>query len=1041
MTQRALVVGLVIVALWPFTPTAFAEPTGKPKSPQVVYVKARVDSEASGYEGVNALDGNPNTMWHTEFRKDNPKHPHEILIDLGKSYEISGFAYLPRPDCQNGTIKDYEFYVSENDKKFGRPVAKGTFRRSLSVTTVRLRAKKTGRYAKLVALSEIAGKPWTSIARLQVLSDGVEFRTEGSRGAVVRGSLPARPALKRQGSDDGTLAGVLEFARQTLAYVQKTAPRPHFSEELKTLERKAEQTADDAQRQALYAEIKDLRREIILSHPALDFQRLLINKRPPPAFSHQSDQYLGRYSGLGDGLVILDDWKTDPKPTVVLSGQLPSGSMLHPDLSFDARKILFSYCDHSEPKADLRRFFIYEVNLDGSGLRQITGTANDPLEGFEGRETVMIEDWDPCYLPDGGIAFVSTRNQGGVRCHHGGRYCPTYTLYRCEYDGSNIRPMVYGEANEWDPSVLYDGRIIWTRWDYINRHDTIYQSLWTIHSDGTGTAHFYGNYTRNPCSIAEARSIPGSHKVVATATAHHSYTAGSTIVIDPLVGQDGDAPLERITPEIPFPETEGWGQNATATPWPLNEELFLVAYSQESHAHQGGRNSPNAYGIYLVDTLGGRELIYRDPGQSCFAPIPIVPRPMPPTLPSTLASKGTEEKTGVFYVQDVYQSTQQYPQGSIKSLRVLRMYPQTTIRVPDRSATLFETPKQVLGTVPVEDDGSVAFRAPVAQPLMFQLLDENGMAVMGMRSFVYLHPGETASCIGCHERRDLSPPRVPLRSDMRIREIVPSAGPQYDGGLSFARTVQPVLDRHCIECHGLKKTGGGINLLGTMDAGPLKLGNVRASAAYHSLTRKPGLVSIAYRNKETAFSVPKDYYSHAGRLARLLLDGDEHHKPLGGPNGVDRDGFQRIVDWLDVNAEFYGDYSWNKQEWVGSDSDGEAALRTHVAATFGPELAKEPYAALVNVCIPAESRILKAPLAVAAGGWGQIDGGWANTKAPGYQKMLELVEPSIGKPEFHDICGTCNRTPCECRGCWVRQARADHQQNAALRTTSVGSGQ
>ena len=232
------------------------------------------------------------------------------------------------------------------------------------------------------------------------------------------------------------------------------------------------------------------------------------------------------------------------------------------------------------------------MNVDGSGLRQITGTADDPLDGFDGRETVLIEDWDPCYLPDGGIAFISTRNQGGVRCHHGGRYCPTYTLYRCEYDGSDIRPMVYGEANEWDPSVLHDGRIIWTRWDYINRHDTIYQSLWTIRPDGTGTAHFYGNYTRNPCSIAEARAIPGSHKVVATATAHHSYTAGSIIVIDPLVGQDGDAPLERITPEIPFPETEGWGQQAAATPWPLNEDLFLVAYSHERHARQGGETRP-----------------------------------------------------------------------------------------------------------------------------------------------------------------------------------------------------------------------------------------------------------------------------------------------------------------------------------------------------------------------------------------------------------------------------------------------------------------
>lgn len=145
---------------------------------------------------------------------------------------------------------------------------------------------------------------------------------------------------------------------------------------------------------------------------------------------------------------------------------------------------------------------------------------------------MLIEDWDPSYLPDGGIAFISTCNQAGMRSHFGGQYCPSYTLYRMAGDGSQIRPLVFGEVNEWEPSVLWDGRIIWTRWDFINRHDTLFQGLWTIRPDGGETAHFYGNYTRNPCGVAEARSIPGSPKIVATAFANHSYTAGSIVVID-----------------------------------------------------------------------------------------------------------------------------------------------------------------------------------------------------------------------------------------------------------------------------------------------------------------------------------------------------------------------------------------------------------------------------------------------------------------------------------------------------------------------------
>jgi len=1028
------------VALLQSLPAAFGQNEQKPTDQtgqkpagqgNVVTVKVTADSEAAGYEAVNALDGNPQSMWHTQFRGSQPKHPHQIVVDLGSSYEITAFGYLARPGGGNGTIKDYEFYVSDDPEDFGEPAAKGTIQRILTEQTVKLRSAKKGRYVRLLALSEVNGKPYTSIAELRILADGVRFKTEGTSKAkrkahYVAGEVP--------GPDDGTVQGALQLARQTLAFVEKSAARPELKAELAALESKIRQVADrpEVDQEALYAEVRQLRRRIILSHPLLDFDKLLINKRPPPGFSHQSDQYLGRHSGPGPGLVVLDSWKEDPAETVLFEGKLPPGSVLHPDLSFDATRVLFSYCDHTEEDPTLRGFFIYEVGIDGSGLRQLTGTPDDPLEGAGGRQTVLIEDFDPCYLPDGGFAFISTRNQGGVRCHHGGRYCPTYTLYRAEGDGSGIRPVSFGEANEWDPSVLPDGRIIWTRWDYINRHDTVFQSLWTIRPDGTGTAHFYGNYSRNPCSIAEARAIPGSHKVVATTTAHHSFTAGSVIVVDPHAGQDGQEPITRITPEVVFPETEGWPASSYATPYPLSEDLFLVAYSPEHHAKQGSKQIRNAYAIYLIDTLGGRELIYRDPETSCFAPTPVVPRPKPPVLPSLVASK-QHAKTGTFYVQDVYRSTETIPRGSVKSLRVVKVFPQPAQRVPDRSFVLFETPKRIVGTVPVDDDGSAAFRAPAGEPLMFQLLDENGMAVMSMRTFVYLQPGEAVTCVGCHEPRNSSPRPIRIPEGVVFHEPRPSAGPQYEGGLSFARTVQPVLDRYCIRCHGLEKTEGQINLLGTMDPEPIKLGRVRASAAYNALTLREGLVSVAHRNKETPYSKPKDYFAHAGRLAKLLLEGDQNHRPL------DRESFQRVVDWLDLNAEFYGDYSWNKAEWQTPSPEGEQALRRHVRNTFGPPLAEEPFAALVNVALPSESRILKAPLAVEAGGWGQITGsGWADTRDPGYQEMLRLVKASITPMTTHDVCGTCNRQPCECASCWVRDARARRkQQQQALAGTGA----
>jgi len=465
-----------------------------------------------------------------------------------------------------------------------------------------------------------------------------DFPPKAVRSAVraieIERTWRGRDGLLGPRADYGAgVAKAMDLAKATLRFVSRLRPVLEETQDLDALRRRAA-TVDEADCQALYMDIRRLRRRILLSHPLLGFQRLLINKRPPPAYAHQSDQYLGRYSGAGDGLVVLDNWRDEPTEDVLLAGRVPTGSVLHPDLSFDARRVVFSFCDHTVKRREHRRFFLYEIEIDPPAaarrLRQLTGTDADPLQGAEGRQSVLIEDFDPCYLPDGGLAFVSTRNQGGVRCHHGGRYCPTYTLYRADGDGGNIRPLAFGEANEGDPSVLHDGRIVWTRWDYINRHDTLFQSLWTTRPDGTGVAHLYGNYSRSPNSIAEARTIPGSHKLVATATAHHSYTNGSIIVIDPRRGQDGPEPLTRITPEVGFPETdEGRPVGNFATPWPLSGELFLVAYSPDGWSRMM-RHRENAYGIYLIDTLGGRELIYRDPDMSCFCPIPIQPRPVPP---------------------------------------------------------------------------------------------------------------------------------------------------------------------------------------------------------------------------------------------------------------------------------------------------------------------------------------------------------------------------------------------------------------------------
>jgi hypothetical protein len=861
--------------------------------------------------------------------------------------------------------------------------------------------------------------------------------------ALASGS---RAAAAPSGND---LKQVFELAGNTLALVERSEPRPKMAAELRALQKRFPEPKrlGDGQRAALYDRVRALRRRIILSHPALDFDRLLINKRAADIPGHMCDQYLGRHSRPGPGLAVLESWKQGPRARLLVEGKLPPGATHHPDLSFDARRALFAYCSHAERDGKRRSYFIFEVALDTGKVRQLTGTRRDSFAGSLDRQTVLIEDYDPCYLPDGGFAFISTRSQQFGRCH-GSRYVPSYVMYRADADGAGLERISFNEANEWDPSVLPDGRVIYCRWDYINRHDTNFQSLWVTRPDGTMVEHYYGNYSVGPCMIAEPTAIPGSRKIVATATDHHGYTAGSIIVIDPAKGQDGGAPLRVVTPEIGFPErsppkgttftprplrsdvepAQRNRRRRAATPFPLTEDLFLVSYPHGERC-----------AIYLIDTVGGRELIYADPKISCFSPIPIRPRPRPAVVTSTVGEPRQGAK-GWFVVQDVYQSTQPIERGSIKRLRVSAIISQPTRSKPILSHVNNEIIKRILGTVPVEPDGSVAFEAPADTPLQFQLLDANGMAVMTMRSLVYRRPGEMTGCVGCHEPREDTPQMHQPPSALKFRKLQPPAGPRYDGGFSFVRTVQPVLDRYCIGCHGLEKTEAGVNLTGAFRDSSGK--GLRFTASYESIMRRGGMVKIAQRNSETAYSTPKDYYAHAGRLTKMLLDG--HPDKAGKPKvRLDRDSLSRIIDWLDLNAQFYGDYSFNRIETQRPVGAAEKALRQAVAKRFGTKISGQPFAALVNLAMPSESRILKAPLAEKAGGWGQPfpRGAWTNTNDMTYKHMAKLVEACVPQLKRHDIAGTCGSPEgkgCRCGCCWVRQVRAERRRKSlASKSASV----
>ncbi len=980
-----------------------------------------VTSETYGQEAWRALDGDPETVWRTRWSHRHDAHregPHEFTLDLGERVALTGFTLTPPRGGGNGTPEEWEIYVGNEDGRADQFALRGKFEAEdfgpdQKPKTVSFEKLISTRYLRFRIPKTRFSQPWACVAEFQLHGISPNVRFLAAEYDAPKNETLRQVAKNGRWEPCDNWRCLLDLTLRTLDYVRDAKPQPGIFQELENrvwqLEAKlgAAGNPDDFK-----DEIRALRREIILSHPALDFEKMLVTKRPPPRYAHMCDQNLGRHNGVGAGLVLLENWKSREhvRTREILKDKLPPGTVLNPCLHWDGTRVLFGFCDQTPENQDLRCFHIWEAATDGSWVRQITGTPRDPMAGWDGRKTALIEDFDPCYLPDGGIAFISTRNQTFGRCH-GGRYTPAYLLFRCDADGGNIRQLSFGEANEWTPSVLANGRLIYTRWDYINRHDTVLQGLWQMQPDGTGTAHYYGTNSRTPCMSVAAIQVPGSRKVASIGMAHHDYSFGTLDMLDTMEGEDGMAPVTRVTPEISYPEAGdpvgGGRDGGYATPFPLNETLFFAAnyeYKRNGGTRGWRPDPPESFVIYLVDTLGGREKIYEDPEMSSFSPMPLIRRETPPVLVSRIDGTQNvnemENPTGIFYVQDVFQSRQPLERGEGKWLRINRIYGQPRPSRDKSSVVDNEIVKGTLGVVPVGPDGKVAFEAPAGVPLQFQLLDENEMAIFTMRSTVYLQPGEVAGCVGCHEQREttLAAKAYSQPTGLRdIRKIQPSPSQDYPGGFSFTRSVQPVLDRHCISCHGLDgRKDGNMDLTGVRD-------EQFFNRAYQQLTEPWGLVIRANRNGETDVSVPKDYFAHAGRLMSYL--NNEHVKHWQ----PEPEAMKRLANWQDLNAQFYGDYSENRPERWDFQTRHEEALRTAIREEIGggegEKLARQPLETLVNLGDWRQSRVLMAPLAESAGGWGQI-GKWHSREDAGFRRVSDCVQavmPHVGAFDVHGI--------------------------------------
>lgn len=482
-----------------------------------------------------------------------------------------------------------------------------------------------------------------------------------------------------------------------------------------------------------------------------------------------------------------------------------TGFLRDPDVSYDGSKIVFSMRNNMETDD----FHLYEMDLATKEVRQLT-------------EGLGFADIEPCYLPDSNILFASTRCMQIVDCW----WTDVCNFYVIDKDGNLMRRVGFDQVHTNYPKTLEDGRVIYTRWDYNDRGQLFPQPLFIMNYDATGQTEFYGNNSWFPTTIMHARGIPGSQKVLAIASGHHTHQRGKLLMIDRSKGTQEASGAKLIAPprRTRAEKIDQYGQagDQFQYPYPLDEENYIVTYSPEGFP--GGNYDP-PFGIYYMDMSGNRELLAFDPKISSGQPVPLASRDIPQVRASTVDyAKGT----GSYYVQDIYvgPGLEGVERGTVKTLRVIAL----DFRAAGAGANsnggpaggaLVSTPiacnngswdvKTVLGDVAVEADGSVYFEVPARTPLYFQLLDEKGQVVQSMRSWSTLQPGEIFSCIGCHETKQgtLQNEKPTVRTALRKRPQRPKPLVDPNHGFSFVRNVQPIFDAHCVKCHtgGTKEDG------------------------------------------------------------------------------------------------------------------------------------------------------------------------------------------------------------------------------------------
>ena len=708
--------------------------------------------------------------------------------------------------------------------------------------------------------------------------------------------LPPGPGLER-GVEAGAQESVSPESAQALrsaiedliaTHGDEYAGGARFLDELRALEVAVSAgTSGDGDQEAFL----NLRRRALVANPLVSAHPILyVERRQYPSDHHntgnifQTDEInTGKFQHMAGGALMTVDLATGQTETLVRS---EGGTPRDPEVHFDGQRIVFSM--RNDPGDD---YHIYECARDGSELRQLSFTPG-------------VSDLDPFYLACDDIAFSSTREPKYCTCN---RHIMA-NLFRMEPDGANILQIGKSIEYEGHGIQLPDGRLLYFRWEYVDRNFGGGQGLWVTNADGTNHAIYYGQST--PHAVLNARPIPGSDKLICILSSCHDRPWGALAILDRAQGIEGREPILRTWPGAARDWIEDESQNYAGSagfdvfkrvplkyedPYALSDKHFLV-----SRVIAAGSEDT---GLYLVDTFGNEVLLHRAaPGLGCYDPMPIGAHARPHKGPTR---RNYENRTGDFYVADVYDGTHMkgVEPGSIAYLRVVEDPPKTTWTHPGWDGQGQEAPamawhdfdnKRILGTVPVEEDGSAYFSVPEDRFVYFQVLDEDKRMVQSMRSGVIAQSGEMNSCIGCHDDRNATP--MPGDSASISLERGPSSlaewfGPERDFG--FMEEVQPVLTENCVSCHDYGQDAGDV-----LNLAPDR--TLVFNTAYMELHGKGYLNVVGGGPNRTmeAYS----WGSNASRLIEVLDDGH---------NGVvlTDEELQRLTTWVDLNAPYYSTYA------------------------------------------------------------------------------------------------------------------------------------